>query len=73
MVTILMTPAKMATPGLRKTKVFWKKGYDVKISVNDITNKTLSRDANYIVDVVMWLKFGNSSISMREFIITSGL
>ena len=71
MVTILMMPAKMATPGLRKIKVFWKKGYDVIISVNDVTNKTLSRDSNYIVDVVMWPKFGNSSVSMREVIITS--
>ena len=71
MVTILMMSAKMATPGLRKIKVFWKKGYDVIISVNDVTNKTLSRDSNYIVDVVMWPKFDNSRISMREVIITS--
>ena len=71
MVTVLMMSAKMATPGLRKIKIFWKKGYDVIISVNDVTNKTLSRDSNYIVDVVMWPKFGNSSISMREVIITS--
>ena len=66
-----MMSAKMATPGLRKIKVFWKKGYDVIIFVNDVTNKILSRDSNYIVDVVMWPKFGNSSISMREVIITS--
>ena len=60
--------AKMATPGLLKIKVFWNKGYDVIISVNDVTNKILSRDSNYIVDVFMWPKFGNSSISMREVI-----
>ena len=71
MVTILMMSAKMATPGLRKIKVFWKKGYDVIIFVNDVTNKILSRDSNYIVDVVTWPKFGNSNISMREVIITS--
>ena len=71
MVTILMMSAKMATLGLLKTKVFWNKGYDVIISVHDVTNKILSRDSNYIVDVVMWPKFGNSSISMREVIITS--
>ena len=65
MVTILMMSAKMATPGLHKIKVFWKKGYDVIVSVNDATNKTLSRDSNYIVDVVMWPKFGNSSIFTR--------
>ena len=29
-VTILMVPVKMATPGLFKRKVFWKRGYDVK-------------------------------------------
>ena len=31
----------------------------------------LSRDLNYIVDVAMWQKFGNSSIFMKEVIITS--
>ena len=71
MVTILMMSAKMATPGLLKITVFWNKGYDVIISVHDVTNKILSRDSNYIVDVVMWPKFGNTSISMREVIITS--
>ena len=71
MVTILMMSAKMATLGLLKIKVFWNKGYDVIISVHDVTNKILSRDSNYIVDVAMWPKFGNSSISMREVIIAS--
>ena len=64
MVTILMMPAKMATPGLLKMKVFWNKGYDV-------TNKILSCDPNYIVDEAMRPKFGNSSVSMREVIMTS--
>ena len=63
--TILMTSAKMATPGLHKIKVFCKKGYDVIIFVNDVTNKILSRDSNYIADVITGPKFGNSSISMR--------
>ena len=71
MVTILMMPAKMATPGLLKIKVFWNKGYNVIISAYDVTNKMLSRDSSYIADVVMWPKFGNSSLSMREVIITS--
>ena len=66
-----MMSAKMATPGLLKITVFWNKGYDVIISVHDVTNKILSSDSNYIIDVVMWPKFGNSSISMREVIITS--
>ena len=30
------------------------------IPVYDITKKILSCDSNYIVDVVMWPKFGNS-------------
>ena len=65
-----MMSAKMATPGLLKLMVFWNKGY-VTISVNDVTNKILSRDSNYVIDVVMWPKFGNCSISMRKVIITS--
>ena len=73
MVTILMMSAKMVTLGLCKKKVFWKKGYNVIISVHDVTNIILSHDSNYIVDVVMWSKFGNSSISMREVIISSDL
>ena len=70
MVTILMMPAKITTPGLLKIKVFWNKGYDIIIFVYDVTNKILSRDSNYIIDVVMWPKFGNCSISMRKVIIT---
>ena len=38
--------------------------------VDDVTNKILSRDSNYIVSVFMWPKFGNSSIGMREVITT---
>ena len=63
----------MASPGLRKVKVFWKKGYDVIIFVNDVTNRILSRDSNHVVEVVTWPKFGNSSISMKEVILTSSL
>ena len=66
-----MMSAKMATPGLLKIMVFWNKGYDVIIPVDDVTNKVLSRGSNYIVDVFMWPKFGNCSISMREVISTS--
>ena len=71
MVRILMFSAKMAALGLLKIKVFWNKGYRVIIAVHDVTCKVLSRDSTYIVDVVMWPKFGNSSISMREVFITS--
>ena len=70
-VTILMVSAKMATPGLLKITVFWNKGYDVTAFVRDVTNKFLSRDLNYIIDVVMWPMFGNYSISMTKVIITS--
>ena len=66
-----MMSAKMATPGLLKITIFWNKGYDVINSVDDVNNKILSRDSNYIVDVFMWPKFGNSSISMKEVITTS--
>ena len=66
-----MISAKMATPGLLKTTVFWNKGYEVITSVDDVSSKILSRNSNYIADVFMWPKFGNCSISMREVIITS--
>ena len=71
MIIISMMSAKVATLGLLEIMVFWKKGYDVIICVDDVTNKILSRDLNYIVDLVMWPKFGNSSISMKEITITS--
>ena len=66
-----MMSAKMATPGLLKITVFWNKGYDVIIPVDDVTNKILSRDSNYIVGVFVWPKFGNSSVFMREVFTTS--
>ena len=66
-----MMTAKMATPDLLKIKVFWNKGYDVMIFVHDATNKILSGKSNYIIDVVMWPKFGDCSISMGKVIITS--
>ena len=68
MVLILVISAKMDTLGFLQIKLFWKKGYDIIISVNDVTNKILSCDSNYIVEVIMWSKFGNT---MREVITTS--
>ena len=50
---MLMMSANMDTPGFRKIKVFLKKGYEVIISTNEVTNKVLSRDSNYVMDVVM--------------------
>ena len=55
LVIILMMSTKMATPGFLKVTIFWNKSYDV-------TNKILLSDLNYIVDVVMWPKFGNFRI-----------
>ena len=48
-----MMPAKMTTLGLLEIKVLSSEGYDVIIPVHDVFNKILSRDLNYIVDVVM--------------------
>ena len=71
MIAILMMSAILATVCLLKINVFWNKGYDAIISVHDVTNKILSRDPIYMIDVAIWPKFGNSSISMREVVITS--
>ena len=73
MVTILMMPAETVTPDFGEINVFWKKDYDAITFVNEVTNKILLRDLSYFVDVVMWPNFGNSSISIREVIITSSL
>ena len=54
-----MVPAKMATLGLLNINIFWNKYYHLLIFAHDVANKILSRDSNYIVDVVMWPKFGN--------------
>ena len=61
-----MMSGKMANAGLLKITVLWNKDYDVIIPVDDVTNKVLSRDSNYTVDVSMWPKFGNSSISRKR-------
>ena len=66
-----MISVKLATLGLLKIKVFWKEGCDVVASVHDVTKKVLSRDLKYIANVFMWPKFSNSSIPMKEVMITS--
>ena len=45
----------------------------IELAIFDQMTSPTKRDSNYIADVVMWPKFGNSCISMREFIITSSL
>ena len=62
--------AKIASLSLLRIKVFQNKVYDVLISVHNVTNEIFSLGSNYIVDVVMWPKFGNYSISMRKVIKT---
>ena len=52
MVTILMMSAKMAIVGRLRIKVFQNKGYDVIISVHNVTIFS-SYGSNYMVDVVM--------------------
>ena len=52
MVAVLMMSAKLASLGLLKIKAFWNKGYDVIISIHDVTNQILSRDSNDIVDAI---------------------
>ena len=73
MIIILLMSAKLAIPGLLKINIFGKKGYNIIINGYDVTNQILSRDSNYIVDVVMSPKFGKSSLSMRAVIKTSTL
>ena len=63
-----MISVKLVTLDLLKMKVFWSKGYDVIVSVHDVTNKIILRDANWIVDVVMWPKFGRFYERSYKFI-----
>lgn len=55
-----MMPAKLVSPVLFETKVVLNKA-----SVHEVTKKFSTRGSNYCVDVVMWVKLGNSSISTR--------
>ena len=66
-----MMPAKLVTLDILKIKVLWSKVYNVIIFVHDFNDKIFTRDSNYIVDVVMRSKFGNSNISMRKVIVKS--
>ena len=69
-VVILIMSVKVTTLGLLKINIFWNRGYSIINFAQDITHKILSRNSNHVVDVVMWRKFDNSSISIREVIIT---
>ena len=48
-----MMSAKLAAPGLLKIKIFRNESYEDIILDYDVNNKDLSRDSNYIIDVVM--------------------
>ena len=65
--------AKLATLDLVRINIFSYKFCDLIIVDFDVTNIILWRDSNYIINMVMWPKFGNSSISMRKVVITSTL
>ena len=56
----------MVMLGFLKVKLLWNKDHDVIIYVHGISNKILWHESNYVVDMVMWPKCGNSSIFMRE-------
>ena len=60
--------AKLATLDLLNVNVFWNKDYNIITFLHDVANKILLPDSNYIVEVVMWPKFGNFSISMKKVI-----
>ena len=64
---------KMVTLGLLKINLSWNKDKDAIFFVYDVTNKILSSESNHIVDVIMWPKFGNSSLTRRKVITTSSL
>ena len=52
MIAILIMSAKLATSGLLKIKVVLNNGNNDMISVDEVTKK-LSRDSNYIIDLVL--------------------
>ena len=64
MVAMLLMTAKLAALGLLKIKDIINKGCDIITSVHDAIVKNLSSYSNYAVNVVMWPKFGYSSISI---------
>ena len=47
----ILISTKLSTPGF--LKIYFKIDYDVIISVNDVTNKILSRYSHYLVDVII--------------------
>lgn len=62
---------KFVTLDFLETKVCWNKTYDVIVCVYNITSNILLHDSDYIIDVVIWLMFGSSSISKSKVIIST--
>ena len=58
--------SKIGQTRFSENKGILERGYVTIISINDVIYKILSDESNYNEDVVMWSKFGNSSISMTE-------
>ena len=69
-ILILMMLVKFATLGFLEKQVFWNKVYDIIMWVCEVVNKILLRDSNYTASKTLGPKFGNSSISVKEVIIT---
>ena len=63
MVTIWL---KMATLVLLKIKVFPSKDCDIIVFVHDVINRILSRDSDYVADVVIWPNFGYYHFNERS-------
>ena len=51
LVAIFMVSANLATLGFLKIKIYRNKKFDVIISLHDVTNKILSSNSVYIVQV----------------------
>ena len=66
-----MMSAKLAPLGLFKINAFWNKVHHVISFIHDVTKNILLHESDYIEALVIWPKFGDSSISMREIIIAS--
>ena len=62
---------KIGCLGLLEMKIFQDKYFEVMTYAHDVSNKILSCDPSYILEVVMSQKFGNPNISMGVVIIAS--
>ena len=62
-----MMSTKLTSLGLLEKKLFLNVGYGVMFSVHEVVSKILSSDSSYIVDVVMWPKFGDQHFYERSY------